>query len=668
MADIRPDRYWFAVALVALVLPSASLQAQPANFNFDSLKKVIALHPKETSTASAYRQYAAKFYYSSRDSCGVYLEKALALAQKGKDLAIEADCLKGKGDLAAINGDFRSAKAWYFEALPLARRTNDQLLWIRISSNLGVAYKNLGKMDSAIEMYNGISVAFKKVVRTSEDSTYLAIFYFQLFDSYIAEGFMDDAIYYGDEGYRLSSLLGYQRGIGYGLYVQGLKCKKSDPALALGYCDKALAIAVSGKIPELEVFVRDLRADIFITQGEYRKAEAALRPDLHFTAGSLQLVTWSRFSRVCYYLEDYTKAVHYFKQALKQADSLGYNDVLAYSLENGIAIYQKLGDYRTAYELLRRYDTLKAEMAAEKLRLDYERAALQFQSTQKDKQLAKTQMILEQKNSRLNFQSQLIIGILVIGGLILVTAFLIYRQQQRLQVQKIRSIEAEKEVQLMGAAMNAEEKERSRIARDLHDGIGGILSATKMRFSVLRNEHPQLRCSESYSKALSMLDEASAEIRKTAHNLMPDMLRKYGLDEAARLFCDNASTANQLELNYQSVGEIGRFNTFFELSVYRMVQELVNNIIRHAHARHAYVQLSRQENLLTLCVEDDGLGFKKGGPGAEKGMGLRSVAERVRALGGTVEIDSAPGSGTYVYVELDIGDFKGKPIRAFYED
>jgi signal transduction histidine kinase len=296
-------------------------------------------------------------------------------------------------------------------------------------------------------------------------------------------------------------------------------------------------------------------------------------------------------------------------------------------------------------------------MASEKLKLDYDRAALRFRADQKDKELAKAQLILEQKESRLNRQSWVIVTTTLSCVVVIVVAWLIYWQQKRLQAQRIRNLEAEKENQMLGAAMNAEERERSRIAKDLHDGIGGILSATKMRFSIFRNEYPELRNSEEYNRILSMLDEASSEVRKTAHNLMPDTLNRCGLDEALQLFCEKMSTGSRLRIDYQSVGEIGRFNAFFELTVYRMVQELVNNIIRHSHARNACVQLSRQQDLMMISVEDDGKGFDRRKLEDSAGIGIRSITERVRTLGGTVEIDSSEGNGSSVYVELDISNF-----------
>jgi len=649
---IRRGALFFASLSLA-----TTLQSQPMNHNFDSLQREIAAHPEERPTGKAYLQYATRFFYSNRDSGMFYLKKAGELAQRYGDLDLAAECLKNKGDLAAINGDFKQARDYYLAGKPLAWNAKDQLLWIKICSNLGIAYKNLGKMDSAISVLNGLSDDFARVLRTHEDSIALALYYIQLFDVYKAQGFMEDAIYYGEQGYRLSSMLHYQRGIGYGLYIRGLERYSADPAAALHYCDSALAIAVAGKISELEVFVRSLKADIYIDRGQYRQAEAELLPDLHMDAGSIRLVTWSKLSKVYYHLGEYSRSLQYFQQALDLADGLGYNAELVATLENGIAIYEKTANYNQAFNLLRRLDEVKASMASEKLRLDYDRAALRFQADQKDKQLAKTQLILEQKELRLSRQSWMIAMATLTCVVIAVIAWLIYRQQKSLQAQRIRNLEAEREIQMLGAAMNAEERERSRIAKDLHDGIGGILSVTKMRFSIFRNEYPELRRSDEYNKTLAMLDEASSEVRKTAHNLMPDTLNTYGLDDALQLFCEKMSTAGRLKIDYQSVGEIGRFNSFFELTVYRMVQELVNNVIRHSDARHAYVQLSRRQDSMMISVEDDGKGFDRQKVVDSAGMGIRSIQQRVRTLGGTVGIDSSEGNGSSVYVELDIVNF-----------
>ena len=150
-----------------------------------------------------------------------------------------------------------------------------------------------------------------------------------------------------------------------------------------------------------------------------------------------------------------------------------------------------------------------------------------------------------------------------------------------------------------------------------------------------------------------MLDNASADVRKTAHNLMPDMLARFGLYEAIRLFCEHINQRNNLAVHYQTIGGIARYEDSFELVVYRIVMELLNNIIKHANAKQVLVQFARNDNMLCISVEDDGIGFD---PALNKtdGLGLSSLKERVKYLKGTLDLDSGIGQGTAVNIEFDV--------------
>lgn len=654
--EMKSYRY-LAVIVFAWATLINGASAQQFNYDFDSLQQVIRQHPDDSAGVRAYIDYAAKFFYSKSDSGLYYLDKGRALAQKCNNRYEYAYCLKNEGDLYAISGDFKKAALSYRQGILIAKRMQYSLLLTRMQSNLGIAYKNLGEMDSAIYTLNEVLVSLKDNVHTNDDSTMLAILYIQLFDVYRAQGLTEDALYYGELGYSLSAASNFSRGIGYGLYVEALRYSKDNPPLALDYCERALDIAVTKNIAELQVFARSLMADIYMDGKDYGRAEKELLQNMRYTAGSIQLVTQSKLSKVYYYLGDYPKALHFYQYAINLAYSLGYRAEIASTLENGMAIYQKLGDYRTAFELLKKYDTVKQQMASEKLKIDYERSSLRFKTAEKDKQLAQNRLVIEQKDNRLNRQSLLIAIITFISISFVIVAWIIYRQQRKLQVQRLKNLEASRELQMLGAVMSGEERERSRIAKDLHDGIGGILSAVKMRFSFFRTEFPGLKSSESFNKALEMLDDVSMEIRKTAHNLMPELLTRDGLDEALRVFCNNISLRDQFTVSYQSVGEIGRFNKRFELAVYRIVQELVNNVIKHSHAKNAYVQIARQGAIFTASIEDDGSGFNIENSKAAKGMGLGTVKDRIRSLGGEMEIDASGGNGTYIYFELDIVNF-----------
>ena len=210
-----------------------------------------------------------------------------------------------------------------------------------------------------------------------------------------------------------------------------------------------------------------------------------------------------------------------------------------------------------------------------------------------------------------------------------------------------------KEVQLLEALREGEEKERGRIARDLHDEVSGMIAAAKMHVTTLAQTVPAIGTNEGYSQALSLLDEAARQVRNTSHNLMPEILLESGLSQALSRYCGSISNA-QLQVRYIALEPVTRYAANFELALYRIIQELINNIIRHAAATKALVQLSAHGSRLMVTIEDNGMGFN---PAATaNGVGLSSIAKRVATMNGTMDIQSASGKGTSIYLEFQTED------------
>ncbi|HEY1022807.1 MAG TPA: ATP-binding protein, partial [Flavisolibacter sp.] len=254
-----------------------------------------------------------------------------------------------------------------------------------------------------------------------------------------------------------------------------------------------------------------------------------------------------------------------------------------------------------------------------------------------------------QKSRQMTFFS---IGSAVTACFLTMLIYLHFRGRRKLHQQQLQTLQQEKELHLLQAVMQGEEKERSRIAKDLHDGVAGMLAAVKMHFNSMALHVGGVLQSEGYRQGIVLLDEASQEVRKTSHNLMPEVLLQHGLDEAIHRYCNNITNSNKLRVQYDAIGEMGRFVDSFELSVYRIVQELLNNIVKHAKASEAIVQLSCQNHLLAITIEDNGIGIAK--DAAQKdGIGLKSLKSRVKAMNGRLEFDSVSGQGLNAYLEFE---------------
>lgn len=216
--------------------------------------------------------------------------------------------------------------------------------------------------------------------------------------------------------------------------------------------------------------------------------------------------------------------------------------------------------------------------------------------------------------------------------------------------QKFNTEQQAKEIQLLEAVIEGEEKERSRIARDLHDGISGMLVAAKLHFNTLAKKTPQLSSIPEFEQGLSLLDTALIQVRQTSHNLMPEVLLENGLVKALNRYCITINN-DKLQVNFVALNEIDRYSANFELSIYRITQELINNIIKHAQATKAFIQLSQHNNLLSLTIEDNGIGFSE--DSTKNGMGLKSIRKRLAAMKGTIDIHSVPRQGTSINLEFN---------------
>lgn len=230
----------------------------------------------------------------------------------------------------------------------------------------------------------------------------------------------------------------------------------------------------------------------------------------------------------------------------------------------------------------------------------------------------------------------------------------IAEKEQTLQQEQIRFLERQQQVVSLQSMINGQETERTRIARDLHDGLGGLFSTVKMYFSTLQHNNPQLEHDELFQKGYNIIDTASVEVRRIAHNMMPEVLMKLGLVNALKDLCDNITSGKLLTVSLEVHGMNGRLNATTEIMLFRIVQELLNNIIKHANASEVIIQCVRDQSRLSLIVEDNGRGFNTAE--AEANAGMTTIKNRVDYLRGSMTIDSQKNVGTTVMMDFLINE------------
>lgn len=232
-----------------------------------------------------------------------------------------------------------------------------------------------------------------------------------------------------------------------------------------------------------------------------------------------------------------------------------------------------------------------------------------------------------------------------------------HKNRKQLHLQQIHELETEKQLSSTQLLLKGQEDERSRQAKDLHDGPGGLLSGVQLQLEAMKgNLILSAENAITFHRALNKLDESIGEMRRVAHNMMPEALIKLGLQQAVQDYCDSLLHHQRFIINFQMFSLEERMDSSVEIVLYRIVQELLNNAVKHSNASWILIQMMGQDDgYLSITVEDNGKGFDTERIDVMKSAGIRNIESRVNYLNGTMNIKSSPGKGTSVFIECKAG-------------
>jgi two-component system NarL family sensor kinase len=364
----------------------------------------------------------------------------------------------------------------------------------------------------------------------------------------------------------------------------------------------------------------------------------------------------NNLGELCMQLKDTKKALEYYSYSRKLYIQTNNPDNLENLYNNLSVYYDKIGDLKTAFQYSDSLIVLKDSLYGTRLDKSMAEMQVKFDVEKKDLELAKNKAEIETKEKQAFVKNIIIISIIVLSILLGITGFLFYRKKQIEQQAKLDSeIAHQKEIRTK-AILEAEEKERRRIAQDLHDGVGQLLSAAKLNLSNLdskiatQTEEQKL----AMQNALSLVDDSVKEVRAVSHNMMPNTLIKLGLASAVREFITKLGNAPTLKVDLEIVGLDTRLDNQIETVLYRVIQEIVNNIIKHAKASQISMQLIRHDTELNIMIEDNGVGFDTNQLDNFEGIGLKGIQTRIEFLNGSVHFDSSIGRGTTVIIDIPL--------------
>jgi len=624
-----------------------------------------------------YKSAVIEAKLGENESAISHYKKSIESNQKSKYFQTQASSFNNLGRLYLINNNFDSAEVYLKRAISYKKmlakkKPNDKILL----QSIGKGYMNLGSMYLNKSDYKSAIAALYEALKISEqqkDSSYLASIHSNI-------------------------------GVIYYFYKDFRNAKKEFK--------QAYIISVATKnIPSIASALTNL-GGIAKENGELKKADsiysAALKIRLKIGPPASIAGLYENLGLIAQQMKLDNKALEYYAKSLKIRNSTDNNSWLASSYANIGALYLKKKNYPVAENMLLRalQHSTSCESPEKSLEIYINLARLyeetkdfqkslkyykefkiiddsihslksettinlfkeKYETAQKDrtiftyKQKQKVDKLIQEKQALNN--NFLVVAILLLFSIsFLVFIFLIKRRNsekvifeknQEIDRQKMLELVKGQEMTSINSFISGQEKERARIASDLHDKLGSLLSTVKLHFSSLEtvfDDDDELKT--NFEFAISLLDQSVSEVRSVSHSLAKEILTEFGIIGAIENLRDAINSADTLKMIFVNSGYKTRLTYEFEIEIYRIIQELVTNAIKHAKAQEIVIQFITDGDNLNITVEDDGVGFD---PAKIKsnGLGLANIYERTKKLNGRFSIDSAIGNGTTIIFDIPL--------------
>jgi signal transduction histidine kinase len=548
------------------------------------------------------------------DSAMYYYNQCLQLSKEIKNIYLEASGLTNIGYIYWSQGTYDKALDYTLKGLAILDTGTNYISTANTIEHVAMIYYDLKDSKNSIRYHRDALGIYQKI----NDEADMANVYCNLALNYL-ESSNDSVIYYLKKAEAIFRKYDEHWGLGHvynnigGVYME---MKKNDQALE--YLLKA------------------------------RHEHAIVNDERGMTSTLMSIgMAWR-------YKGNTGLAKAYIDSTIAMCIRMDMKEALAEAYREYAMIYAKLNLSDSVTKYLNKESEIKSEIfSTEKTRAIADMQT-RYDTEKKDLEIAKQKAELEAKENEKKRRETFIFGLIGLIILIVLLSYFIYSRNKIKAKARLDAELANQRELRSKAVIEAEEKERRRIAQDLHDGVGQILSAAKLNLSGLESKL-KLQDPEQnalLSNALDLVNDSVKEVRTVSHNMMPNTLIKSGLASAIREFISKMSSIPNLKIDFEIVGLDERLDNTVETILYRVIQEVVSNIIRHAKANHIGMQLIRHENELTVMIEDNGVGFDVNAIKDKEGLGLKGMITRVEYLNGQVNIDSTLGKGTTITIEV----------------
>jgi signal transduction histidine kinase len=577
--------------------------------NADSLKSVINSSRAYPQRINAYLVYLDLYGFQNFDEALQLGAQGLELATKNGDSASVGQLKRAIGEAWYFKGNYDVAASYFYQSISLLEKINDKVKLANSYNALAKLYRKTRDLKRSLETYDKALALFRSI----NDSGGISMIYNESGVVFEYAKDYDKAI----ERYSASLHIDQRRndlnGISYSLSnLAGVYTLQNKFAEAEKYLLQVLQIRKELKDTfALALSFSDL-GSTYTSAGSYEKAKACL---------------------------DTSDRI---------ASKMGYRELLRSNYETLSEIAEKQGDYKLALAYFQKRSLLQDSIFGIEKTKQIEELNTRYETEKKERKIEDQQ----NKIARQNMLIASATGLVLLGALL---GYAQYRRNQWKQEAKMQTAILKQQEEATKAVLEAEEAERQRIAKDLHDGVGQMMSAAKMNLSAYE-AHTGFKTEEekrSFNTIIQLVDESCKEVRSVSHNMMPNALLKNSLASAIREFIDKLDH-KKLKVHLYTAGLDDRLDINVETVLYRVIQECVNNVIKHAAANTLDISIIREANEITATIEDNGKGFDTSDREKFEGMGLRNIRTRLEYLKGSVDFDSSPGRGTLVALHVPL--------------
>jgi len=317
--------------------------------------------------------------------------------------------------------------------------------------------------------------------------------------------------------------------------------------------------------------------------------------------------------------------------------------------------YKATGDFKQAFKYQEKYITYNDSILNEKNQFAVKELEEKYENEKNQIVIGKQRNEIENKKTQRNLF--LVIGLLGI-------TFLFHRITKNKQLEKQRTIIKQKEIEKLkkentilnlSSMLEGQQIERKRIAQDLHDGLGGLLSSAKYQLEIVKKEVAKLEGMDVFSSTEKLIENAYKEVRRISHDMMPGALEKLGLFAAVEDLADQLNESEKTLVRPQWFTTDHEMNDKTKISLFLIIQEAATNVMKYSQATNLIIQLSRSNNFYQLTIEDNGIGFDYNDE-SKHGIGLKNIKSRVNYLEGEIDILTKPGEGVSIEISIPIPD------------